>query len=64
MATEPLEYLNGRWVEGTHDSNPEAVVSFGSAVGWLWWARGEMGQCTTLEDAQREALAALAEVSP
>ncbi len=60
----PLEYLDGRWTEGTDTSDPDAVVSFGSAVGWLWWARGDMGQCASMDDAKREAEAALRRMTP
>lgn len=61
----PTEFVDGQWVlPGEHE--PAAVVTYAiepspetGHVGWCWWARGDMGDAPSYEQAKAAAEAAL-----
>lgn len=55
--TDPSELVGGEWV--TPDGRePDATVTYADP-GWVWWARGRMGQAPTYDEARRAAERAL-----
>ena len=62
----PLEFYDGRWSVGHSEREPDAVITYATEpcmetghVGWCWWAKGRMGDATTLAEAMKRARAAL-----
>ena len=62
----PTEFVDGCWVLPTHDSCPDAVVTFASEAspetghqGWCWWALGRMGEALSYNEARAKAEAAV-----
>lgn len=66
----PTEYVGGEWiVPGPDGPEPDAVITYATEegpetghVGWMWWARGKMGEATTYEAAKLAAEAVLRRV--
>lgn len=70
MVSVPLdcvatEYVGGQWVEAG-ESEPEAVITYSTVaspetghIGWMWWAKGKMGDAQTCRGAKNDAVAAL-----
>lgn len=64
----PIEHMLGEWHWGScSEYEPDAVITYAAEpspetghVGWVWWARGKMGDAPTLADAMRAAEAVLA----
>lgn len=61
----PCEYVDGRWVR-SGEGEPDAVVTYSTEpspetghVGWMWWARGRMGEAPTYTAARAAAEQAL-----
>jgi hypothetical protein len=59
----PLEFRAGRWAHVDDDHDSDAVVTYASTpspetghVGWVWWARGKMGEASSLREAKRMAM--------
>jgi hypothetical protein len=62
----PYELVDGRW-QGSTEYEPNAVVVYSDEPspetgheGWVWWARGRMGEARSLAEAKQAAEAALA----
>ena len=67
LAEVPTEYRDGEWCWPTDDSDPAAVITYGTTphyetghVGWSWWALGEMGDAESYGAAKTAAEAVIA----
>lgn len=61
----PTEYWDERW-HWPSNAEPEALISYASEpnpetghAGWVWWAKGRMGETHTYEAAKAAALVML-----
>lgn len=60
LTNDCTDYIEGEWVEPTPDSTPWARAWFEyDSEGFYWWAMGEEGNATSIDDARAQALAAL-----
>lgn len=65
----PRELIGGEWCVHS-EGEPDAVITYATEpspetghVGWMWWAKGKMGDAKTYAEAKAAAEAALARIA-